>query len=99
MSQAQEKAANSAHEGHWQQVPRCWGAETRGGGVPAEQRNGPSQKSILTPIERWLNEGRKEGPWDNVNAVKMAAGAVHNNDTRPIGSTGNLATVATSDQS
>ena len=69
MSQDQEEpAANPDPKPRWQQVPRSWVYHGTHGYVP----NGQGQDTDQLPLDRWLNEGQSDAPYDNVGAVVSA---------------------------
>ncbi len=53
-------------EPRWQQVPRSWVYRSTDGGVPNEQ----GQDTDQLPLDRWLNDGQSDAPYDNIGAVE-----------------------------
>ena len=76
MSQTKKPQHNSADKTPWRTVQRPWKSGYRQGIPRNIQAGGTGQSSSLTPLERWLSADQKDGPWNNVGAVKAPADGV-----------------------
>lgn len=76
MSKPKKTQHTSTDKASWRPVQRHWKSGHRQIIPRNNQAGGTSQNPNLTPLERWLSADQKDGPWDNVGAVKAPADGV-----------------------